>query len=1324
MQEHTRPEEAATPPRDPYDAPPTPGPGEEPVPEPGEGDALEEWADYFGGPAEEEEDLSAEVHPLVTGPREPLLGTVKVVLEDGSCLVAISPEESGVASGEVLVRNEVFPTLRQGDPVIVYPPGGSSPAEEDASPPDRPESSEGAPSSSEQVAAKPAEDLPVSLALGRAGWSLFDPGWYIPPGRLTLEFLRATLGLKTDRFLSLVREILGELPSVAEVPSSIASDPTGQNATDLVLERSLPFEQHARLYEGLRHLLLSGTVGIAVQGPGPAGKENTTNTDTGSSSARSEPSDTADSGPDSEEGLCLWDGLAPGARGGGVRGEASSGMQAETWTRKLRAAFFPTYGDTVSFTITGVDTEDGDLLHGTIHDSIPGLLRRDALTLPQSLPFYPFDAPGAVRRLKAQIVAPSSWPVRVGKRHSTLQLSALDPVTRASWPLEQPGLFLLALHALSKKTEYLPAVVLDVKERMKIDLYGVILDVVPEQTTWDRSSPADLYQEGQTVPIHVSVDLERFTVITSLRSVEGPEWAEVVARFPPGTLVRGARYFMRTREGLLFHLPSHPSGEAKRQDEGQTPAEEVTSSEGSQPGERTAEVWSQKELRLHGLVPYGELTEGNEPTFVDPDDLTNPVDLEVLGHDAEQRRLLLSWRRARPSIWEQLTFRRHDLIPVEVVWNLGEEHWVRWAAGHLARIQGSNLTPNQVLWVQVEEMDRERQHLVLAPGPSPTGWVITDVTADFLYLRSREGVTVRVVRTPALEQTLEIVDREPHRSVTDHGPRSTVHDPRGYRGQTLPAVLHRVDFKLQGPRVIFRPRSDMSQAIQALDTGTPRPVTVERFFRRGFLGKMDGLEVFLPFNQVANYKVDDFSVFLGQTFDCRVLEVDEEGGRIVVSRRVVLQEEDEREASRRRRELLNELEVGQIRRGVVRNLVDYGAFVDLGGVSGLLHLREISWSRVSDPSEIVALDQELDVFILSVDRVRGHVGLSLKQLTPDPWTHVPERYTVGSCHTGEVVNLVNYGAFIDLEPGVSGLLHLNEMSWKRISHPSEVVRLGQRIHCRILSIDPTRKHIALSLKQTTEDPWNLVVRTAYQPGYVCTGRVTNLTNFGIFVELEPGLEGLLHISELPDHQIDTYREQYTQGARVEVCVVRVEPEERKIGLSVRQLEELPTPGPWGAEREHWREPTADASEENAPPFWPAPSLSEHLGPHVAEGPRPLYQLALEVHLDSRHLLALFLWAGVDLKNQLIPVGAGALRRLEARLRGAEGIPEVGEEGEAVEPSEAPQGPETEAQDSSSPAAPGEPPPGFDPTHLLRCDPSGPPVDEGNAEPDPSAGSES
>ena len=318
-----------------------------------------------------------------------------------------------------------------------------------------------------------------------------------------------------------------------------------------------------------------------------------------------------------------------------------------------------------------------------------------------------------------------------------------------------------------------------------------------------------------------------------------------------------------------------------------------------------------------------------------------------------------------------------------------------------------------------------------------------------------------------------------------------------------------------------------------------------------------GVPVFLPASQVNIRRPGDIAEYIGKEVTCKILKIDEERRNIVVSRRKLIEEERERMKAK----VMAEIAVGQTRKGAVKNIADFGAFVDLGGIDGLLHITDMSWSRVSHPSEVVAIDEEIEVVILSVDKQRERIALGLKQKTENPWKRVPEKYPVGTRHKGEVVNIVNYGAFVKLEDGVEGLVHISEMSWtRRVNHPSEVVAIGDVVEVLVLGINEEKQEISLGMKQTEANPW-AHVEEKYPAGTVIKGRVRNLTNYGAFVELEEGIDGLLHVSDMSwTKKINHPSELLKKGDRVEAVVLSVSEEKKRVALGLKQLERDPWQG--------------------------------------------------------------------------------------------------------------------------------------------------------------------
>jgi small subunit ribosomal protein S1 len=330
--------------------------------------------------------------------------------------------------------------------------------------------------------------------------------------------------------------------------------------------------------------------------------------------------------------------------------------------------------------------------------------------------------------------------------------------------------------------------------------------------------------------------------------------------------------------------------------------------------------------------------------------------------------------------------------------------------------------------------------------------------------------------------------------------------------------------------------------------------TVDRRIKGGLVAKLYGVDAFLPGSQVALRQVPNLDALIGEKLEFRIIKLNKRRRNIVVSRRVVLEEE----RARQKAKIISELEKGQIRKGVVKNITDFGAFVDLGGIDGLLHLTDLSWGRVQHPSEVVQIGQELEVKVLDFDRERERISLGLKQLQPYPWKEVEAKYPVGSRIKGKVVSITDYGAFIELERGVEGLIHISEMSWtKHVRHPSKILNVGDGVDALVLKIDPENEKISLGLKQTEPDPWETLAEK-YPPGTVLQGKVRNLTNFGAFVEIEEGIDGLVHISDMSwTKRVRHPSEVVKKGDVVTVKVLEVNKDNRRISLGIKQTMDDP-----------------------------------------------------------------------------------------------------------------------------------------------------------------------
>lgn len=329
---------------------------------------------------------------------------------------------------------------------------------------------------------------------------------------------------------------------------------------------------------------------------------------------------------------------------------------------------------------------------------------------------------------------------------------------------------------------------------------------------------------------------------------------------------------------------------------------------------------------------------------------------------------------------------------------------------------------------------------------------------------------------------------------------------------------------------------------------------LKRKIKGGVTVDLMGVDAFLPGSQIALRRVPNVDDLIGHEYDFKILKLNKRRRNIVVSRRVILEEE----RAGKRDQLKDELEVGQLRVGVVKNITDFGAFIDLGGMDGLLHITDMSWGRIGHPSEICQIGDELEIKILDIDWERERISLGLKQLEAYPWEDVAAKYPVGSRVRGRVVSITNYGAFIELEKGVEGLVHISEMSWTRnVRHPSQLLSINDEVECVVLRVDEEEKKISLGMKQTEEDPW-LALPAKYPPATKITGIVRNLTSFGAFVEVEPGIDGLVHISDMSwTRRVQHPSEIVRKGAEVEVVVLNIDPDQKRISLGLKQTEEDP-----------------------------------------------------------------------------------------------------------------------------------------------------------------------
>ena len=315
-----------------------------------------------------------------------------------------------------------------------------------------------------------------------------------------------------------------------------------------------------------------------------------------------------------------------------------------------------------------------------------------------------------------------------------------------------------------------------------------------------------------------------------------------------------------------------------------------------------------------------------------------------------------------------------------------------------------------------------------------------------------------------------------------------------------------------------------------------------------------GVPVFLPASQIDVRRPGDVGEFIGKMIRAEILKIDEERRNIVISRRNVI----ERERTEAKKRILADLEEGQLITGTVTNIAEFGAFIDLGGIDGLLHITDMSWGRVNHPSEVCKAGENIEVKVLRIDLEKEKIALGLKQKQPSPWDDIEERFPIGNRITGKVVSLVSYGAFIELMDGIEGLVHVSEMSWtRRINHPNEVVKVGDDLEVVVLDINRDKQEISLGIKQTEVNPWELVAEK-YPAGTIVDGTVRNLTNYGAFIEIEPGIDGLLHVSDMSwTEKISHASEKFKKGDPVECVVLEIDQEKQRVGLGVKQLTEDP-----------------------------------------------------------------------------------------------------------------------------------------------------------------------
>ena len=391
-------------------------------------------------------------------------------------------------------------------------------------------------------------------------------------------------------------------------------------------------------------------------------------------------------------------------------------------------------------------------------------------------------------------------------------------------------------------------------------------------------------------------------------------------------------------------------------------------------------------------------------------------------------------------------------------------------------------------------------------------------------------------------------------------------DRSEFTDESLPAIGDQVEVYLEyledssGNTILSKEKADFMLRWQNLrEAYDNEEIITGKIIRRikgGMIVDLGVVQAFLPGSQLDVRPITDFDIYLDKEIDLRIVKLNESRKNIVVSHKLIIEESllEQREA------LFKEIEIGSIMDGRVKNITDFGVFVDLGGIDGLLHITDLSWGRVNHPSEMIELNDEITVKVIEYDAERKRVSLGLKQLTPHPWDEVEIKYPIGETVEGTVVSLTNYGAFIEIEPGVEGLIHVSEISWTRhIKNPSEEYSMGDKVEAKVISIDSEERKISLGVKQLTPDPWDKIEKE-FEIGNIYSGKVQNLTQFGAFVELKEGIDGLIHISDLSWTKVVRHAKNIIEkDQEMDVIVLEISRENRKISLGLKQLEDDPWP---------------------------------------------------------------------------------------------------------------------------------------------------------------------
>jgi len=367
----------------------------------------------------------------------------------------------------------------------------------------------------------------------------------------------------------------------------------------------------------------------------------------------------------------------------------------------------------------------------------------------------------------------------------------------------------------------------------------------------------------------------------------------------------------------------------------------------------------------------------------------------------------------------------------------------------------------------------------------------------------------------------------------------------------------------QGQLILSRRKAKIVKAWENIQNAHDNDNVIESFIKRrtkgGLIADIYGVESFLPGSQIDVKPIRDFDVFVGKKMEVKVVKINYANDNVVVSHKVLI----EKDLEEQRAKILNNLEKGQVLEGVIKNMTNFGVFIDLGGVDGLLHITDISWGRINHPEEVLNLDQKVNIVVLDFDDEKKRISLGMKQLTPHPWDSLPEDIQIGSKVKGKIVNVADYGAFLEILPGVEGLIHVSEMSWSQhLRNPQDFIKVGDEVEAVVLTLDRDERKMSLGIKQLTEDPWTKQdILTKYAIGTQHTGIVRNLTNFGLFIELEEGIDGLVHVSDLSWTKKIKHPSEFVKvGDELEVKVLELDVENRRLALGHKQLEE----NPWDA----------------------------------------------------------------------------------------------------------------------------------------------------------------